>query len=75
MWAFEETGYGARGKISQRKRNLIKCVYDRGKDTACEAVRGDRRVYYDPLANETGKTPPPALPEKEKTREISDFCT
>jgi hypothetical protein len=33
-------------------------------------------VSYDPLANETG-TPPPltSLPEKEKTREIPDFCT
>jgi len=50
-------------------------VYDRRKDTACKAVRGDRRVSYDPLANETGRTPPPALPEKEKTREIPDFCT
>jgi len=50
-------------------------VYDRREDTACEAVRGDRRVYYDPLANETGKTPPLVLPEKEKTREIPDFCT
>jgi hypothetical protein len=73
-WAFEETGYRAKVKISERKRNLIKCGYDRRKDIAWEAVRGDRRISYDPLANETGN-PPPFPGHCRKRRKLERYQT